>query len=93
MYEARQWAKKLKEVVPRQYFEVAIQAMVGNKVIARETVSAYRKDVTAGMYGGDQTRKDKKLKNQKENRKRMRELNVGRVNIPSEKFIKLLDRS
>ncbi|PWN23052.1 GTP-binding protein lepa [Microstroma glucosiphilum] len=91
--EGRIWAKKLKDVVPRQYFEVAVQAFVGGKVVARETVSAYRKDVTAGMYGGDQRRKDKKLKNQKEGRKRMRELNVGRVSIPSESFIKLLDRS
>lgn len=89
----RAFAKRLKEVVSRQYFEIAIQAVVNGKVIARETVSAYRRDVTAGMYGGDQTRKDKKLKRQKEGRKQLRDMSVGRVTIPSEKFIKLLDRS
>lgn len=87
----RAWAKKLKDVVPRQYYEVAVQAMIGSKVVARETISAFRKDVTAGMYGGDQRRKDKKLKNQKEGRKKLRSLSIGKVSIPSESFLKLLD--
>lgn len=90
--EGRAWAKKLKDVVPRQYFEIAVQALVSGKVVARETVKAFRRDVTAGMYGGDQTRKDKKLKNQKAGKKRLREMMVGRVSIPSESFLKLLDR-
>lgn len=89
----RAFVKKLKDVVPRQYFEIAIQALVGGKVVARETVKAYRRDVTAGMYGGDQRRKDKKLENQREGRKRLRAMSVGRVSIPSESFIKLLDNS
>lgn len=89
----RAWAKKLKDVVPRQYFEIAIQAFVSGKVVARETISAFRKDVTAGMYGGDQTRKDKKLKNQKAGRARLKAMNIGRVQLPGEAFMKLLDRS
>ncbi|CAO1619018.1 unnamed protein product [Sympodiomycopsis kandeliae] len=89
----RAWVKKLKDVVPRQYFEIAIQALVQGKVIARETQSAYRKDVTAGMYGGDYSRKSKKLKNQKAGRAKLKSMNVGRVQLPGEAFMKLLDRS
>ncbi|CAO1628757.1 unnamed protein product [Parajaminaea phylloscopi] len=79
----RAFVKKLKDVVSRQYFEIAIQAIVAGKVVARETVKAYRRDVTAGMYGGDQRRKDKKLENQKEGRKRMRAMNVGKSSVAS----------
>ncbi|CAE6421062.1 unnamed protein product [Rhizoctonia solani] len=84
----RAWVKKLKEVVPRQLFEIAIQATVGSKVIARETLSAQRKDVTAGLYGGHYERKLKVLNKQKEGKKKMKK--IGNVELPQEAFYDVL---
>lgn len=81
--------KQLKEVIPRQQFDLKIQAKYKGKIIASESMSAFRKDVTAGMYGGDRTRKDKLLKKQKEGKKKMKM--IGRVEVPKEAFLKLFN--
>jgi GTP-binding protein LepA len=86
----REIVEKLKDVIPRQNFKVAIQAAIGGKFIAREDISAYRKDVTSGLYGGDVSRKKKVLAKQKKGKERLKRF--GKVDLPAEAFTVLLKR-
>tara|TARA_A100001011_G_scaffold54496_1_gene53162 strand:- start:22689 stop:24485 length:1797 start_codon:yes stop_codon:yes gene_type:complete len=86
--KGRELAKNLREAIPRQMYDIAIQAAIGGKILARETVKAFRKDVTAKLYGGDVTRKMKLLEKQKKGKKKMRQ--IGKVEVPQEAFLSIL---
>ena len=88
--EGRRLTKKLKELLPRALFQVAVQAAIGGDVIARETLTALKKDVTGYLYGGDRTRKMKLWKKQQKGKKRLKEM--GRMEIPPEVFLKMLKK-
>jgi GTP-binding protein LepA len=90
-YRARNVTDKLRRIIPRQMYEVVIQASIGSKIIARETIKAMRKDVLAKCYGGDITRKKKLLEKQKEGKKRMKQ--IGRVEVPKDAFLTVLQVS
>jgi GTP-binding protein LepA len=90
-YIGRELASRLRKIVPRQNFEVSIQAAIGKRIIARERIAPYRKDVTSGLYGGDVTRKRKVLEKQKEGKKRMKK--IGRVEIPDDAFMSFYEIS